>query len=71
MCSATHSYRGTQDSQAVVAMNNRLVTVSKFLSIESARMAADGYKFRQSANEVWLTDHVPPQYIRLLREEDV
>lgn len=35
------------------------------LAIDSAKMAADGYKFRVSANGVWLTDHVPPQYIRL------
>jgi putative RNA 2'-phosphotransferase len=41
------------------------------LVIESARMAADGYRFRLSANGVWLTDHVPPRYIRLLGEEDV
>lgn len=34
------------------------------LTIESGKMAADGYKFRRSANGVWLTDHVPPQYIR-------
>lgn len=34
------------------------------LAIDSGRMAADGYKFRRSANGVWLTDHVPPQYIR-------
>jgi putative RNA 2'-phosphotransferase len=40
------------------------------LVVESGRMAADGYKFRLSANGVWLTDHVPPQYLRLLREED-
>ncbi|HVX10224.1 MAG TPA: RNA 2'-phosphotransferase [Pirellulales bacterium] len=36
------------------------------LVIESARMAADGYKFRLSANGVWLTDHVPAEYIRRL-----
>jgi putative RNA 2'-phosphotransferase len=41
------------------------------LVIESARMAADGHKFRRSANGVWLTDHVPPGYIRLLGEENV
>jgi putative RNA 2'-phosphotransferase len=35
------------------------------LIIDSARMAADGFKFRLSDNGVWLTDHVPPQYIRL------
>lgn len=41
------------------------------LVIESGRMAADGFKFRLSANGVWLTDHVPPRYIRLLEDEDV
>jgi putative RNA 2'-phosphotransferase len=35
------------------------------LVIDTARMAADGYRFRLSENGVWLTDHVPPQYIRL------
>jgi len=34
------------------------------LAIDSAKMAADGFKFRLSNNGVWLTDHVPPQYIR-------
>lgn len=34
------------------------------LIIDSAQMAANGYQFRRSANGVWLTDHVPPQYIR-------
>lgn len=35
------------------------------LEIDSAKMAADGFKFRVSANGVWLTEHVPPSYIRL------
>lgn len=34
------------------------------LVIDAGRMAADGYTFTCSANGVWLTDHVPPQYIR-------
>jgi putative RNA 2'-phosphotransferase len=36
------------------------------LVIDSAKMAADGYKFRLSENGVWLTDHVPPRYVRLM-----
>jgi putative RNA 2'-phosphotransferase len=36
------------------------------LIVDSARMAADGYKFRLSENGVWLTDHVPVKYLRLL-----
>lgn len=35
------------------------------LAIDSSKMASDRYKFRVSANGVWLTDHVPAQYIRL------
>jgi putative RNA 2'-phosphotransferase len=34
------------------------------LVIDSSRMAADGFKFRVSDNGIWLTDHVPPKYIR-------
>jgi putative RNA 2'-phosphotransferase len=34
------------------------------LVVDSGRMAADGHTFRVSANGVWLTDHVPPQYLR-------
>lgn len=41
------------------------------LVIESGKMAVDGYKFRLSANGVWLTDHVPPGYIHLLAERHV
>ncbi|GII24894.1 RNA 2'-phosphotransferase [Planosporangium mesophilum] len=34
------------------------------LEIDAATMAADGYPFYRSANGVWLTDHVPPEYLR-------
>jgi putative RNA 2'-phosphotransferase len=33
------------------------------LTINSARMHAEGLLFYHSANGVWLTDHVPPGYI--------
>ena len=33
------------------------------LRIEASRMHEDGYIFYLSDNNVWLTDHVPPQYI--------
>lgn len=36
------------------------------LVIDAARMAADGFTFRVSDNGVWLTDHVPPEYIGLV-----
>ena len=33
------------------------------LKVESGRMHEDGYEFFLSANGVWLTEHVPPQYL--------
>ena len=33
------------------------------LTVDAARMAADGLPFFVSANGVWLTEHVPPQYL--------
>jgi putative RNA 2'-phosphotransferase len=34
------------------------------LEVDAAAMAVDGYRFYRSANGVWLTDHVPPGYLR-------
>jgi putative RNA 2'-phosphotransferase len=34
------------------------------LAVDAAAMAADGHEFRVSANGVWLTDAVPPRYLR-------
>ena len=36
------------------------------LLVDAAAMARDGYRFFLSDNGVWLTDHVPPQYLRVL-----
>jgi putative RNA 2'-phosphotransferase len=36
------------------------------LAVDAARMAADGHAFYRSANGVWLTDAVPPGYLRRL-----
>ena len=33
------------------------------LTIDAARMAADGHVFRLSSNNVWLADHVPAAYL--------
>jgi putative RNA 2'-phosphotransferase len=33
------------------------------LCVHAARMHGDGHAFYRSANDVWLTDHVPPVYI--------
>lgn len=34
------------------------------LLVDSGRMYKDGYKFYLSANGVWLTDHVPAEYLQ-------
>lgn len=34
------------------------------LSIDAQAMARDGHRFYRSANGVWLTDAVPPRYLR-------
>lgn len=39
------------------------------LIIDSGKMFQDGYTFRVSENGVWLTDHVPPNYIRQAGDE--
>jgi putative RNA 2'-phosphotransferase len=36
------------------------------LVVDAARMRADGHAFYCSANGVWLVEHVPPQYLRVL-----
>lgn len=35
------------------------------LVVDAAAMHRDGHVFQCSANGVWLTDHVPPKYLRL------
>ena len=36
------------------------------LAVDAAAMAAAGHRFQCSANGVWLTEHVPPAFIRRL-----
>ena len=38
------------------------------LEVLAGQMAAAGLPFYVSANGVWLTDHVPPEYLHVLRE---
>jgi putative RNA 2'-phosphotransferase len=38
------------------------------LRVAAGRLAATGQVFRRSANGVWLTDRVPPDYLRPLRD---
>lgn len=36
------------------------------LSIDARRMFADGHEFFVTGNHVWLTNHVPPEYLQTL-----
>jgi putative RNA 2'-phosphotransferase len=35
------------------------------LAVDAARMQVDGFEFFVTENHVWLTDHVPPEYLSL------
>jgi putative RNA 2'-phosphotransferase len=39
------------------------------LLVDAGRMRQDGYNFYVSANGVWLTDAVPPDYLRIVPED--
>jgi putative RNA 2'-phosphotransferase len=60
---ARHDVHLTQDLQTASRVGERRGK-PVVLVIDAARMAADGFTFRVTANGVWLTDHVPPRYIR-------
>ena len=54
-----HLSRDLDTARTVGARHGRPVV----LTVDAARMAADGLPFFHSANGVWLTEHVPPQYL--------
>ncbi len=54
------------DSKTARKVAGRRVGKSLICKIDAAAMAKDGFKFFQSVNGVWLTDHVPLKYITFL-----
>jgi putative RNA 2'-phosphotransferase len=34
------------------------------LAIDARRMHVDGHRFHRTGNDVWLTEHVPPEYLK-------
>jgi putative RNA 2'-phosphotransferase len=40
------------------------------LAVDAARMKADGITFYCSANGVWLVEHVPPRYLRVIEPKE-
>ncbi|MBW8483559.1 RNA 2'-phosphotransferase [Actinomadura parmotrematis] len=57
---AVHLSPDTETARRVGARRGRPVV----LTVEAGRMAADGRTFQVSANGVWLTAAVPPDYLR-------
>jgi len=58
---AVHLSADVETATRVGARRGRPVV----LTVDAARMAADGHRFRVSANGVWLTDAVPPEYVTI------
>ncbi|MCW2640119.1 MAG: phosphotransferase KptA/Tpt1 [Dactylosporangium sp.] len=56
-----HLSADTATARRVGARRRQEVSI---LTVDAAAMDADGYGFYRSANGVWLTDHVPPRYLR-------
>ena len=55
-----HLSRDVETAQKVGARHGRPVV----LQVDAFAMARDGHLFYLSENGVWLTDHVPPAYLR-------
>ncbi len=57
-----HLSRDAQTATKVGARHGKPV----LLVVDTASMRADGHLFYCSANGVWLVEHVPPQYLRVM-----
>ncbi len=62
---ARHHVHLSPDTQTATKVGSRRGK-PVILIIDAARMRADGHVFYCSANGVWLVEHVPPQYLRVM-----
>lgn len=62
---ARHHVHLSPDTQTATRVGSRRGS-PVILAIDAAKMRADGHIFYCSANGVWLVEHVPPQYLRVL-----
>jgi putative RNA 2'-phosphotransferase len=53
----------TVDQAASVGRRRGTPTV---IEVDARGMSREGFVFRRSSNDVWLADHVPPRFLRLL-----
>lgn len=64
---ARHHVHLTEHIDAALAVGQRYGK-PVLLQIDAAAMVAAGHTFYQSANHVWLTDNVPPNFIHVLED---
>jgi len=62
-----HAVHLSPDTQTAIIVGRRHGRPVVF-AVDAQAMAADGHLFYRSENGVWLTDAVPPQYLRLLSD---
>lgn len=60
-----HHVHLSTDKQTMLAVAQRHGK-PVLLAIDAKTMVADGHEFFITGNEVWLTDHVPPQYLTVV-----
>lgn len=54
----------SDDKETALKVGQRKEKYPTILEVEAGLMYYDGFKFYKSDNGVWLTDHVPPKYIK-------
>ncbi len=59
----THVHLSKDIDTAIIVAQRRGKPI--VLQIDACQMHKDGYKFYLSKNEVWLTDHVLPKYLKI------
>ncbi len=62
---ARHHVHLSPDTQTATKVGSRRGK-PMILVVDAAKMRVEGHVFYCSANGVWLVEHVPPQYLRLL-----
>ena len=56
----------SNDLETAVKVADRRIGEKIIYEIDTAAMIKEGYKFFQSVNNVWLTDHVPPKFLKII-----
>ena len=55
----------SEDAKTAASVGGRRRGETRILEVRSSAMAAAGHHFYRSANHVWLTDSVPPEFLVL------